>query len=198
MASTSAAAAAAASTAAADSAAATNGAATATATSSEFFKKVRKTLHENQVHYKMASGLVTFDSTTRKFTFKAFGAEKGVECYRSEAIKVAQLLSPMYDYLKKTKECLEEEKNNEIEGCAHEEIVQQNTEFAKKMEIQIYNQNPLLFLTLYKLKTDDGLPRPCPGSFVFREAQDDPQDLLNFIIQCMPTKEPYKAYPKKA
>jgi hypothetical protein len=96
----------------------------------------------------------------------------------------------MYSFLRETKENYEAETDKSaIEGRVHSEIIQKNEMFEKRLEIQIYNQNPILMLVLYLMETEDGNPCPCPGSVIFKDGEDDPKVLLDFVYTHMPEKE---------
>jgi hypothetical protein len=196
--------AAAAEAAAAEAAAAKAAAAEAAAKTKAFVKKLQEKFQDDTVRLKMGSCMVIFDAEQQTFTFQSYGAEKGISCYRHEAIKVGKMLPTLYGYTRLAMESLEQEARRnmeegndpqEIEGCVFAEIIQKKPIFEKRLEIQIYNQNVLTYLTLYKMKTDDGIPRPCSGSVTFREGQDDPQQLHDFIMRCMPKKGCYKTRP---
>jgi hypothetical protein len=166
-----------------------------------FWKKMGELVapEENHPQLHMPSCIVTFLPKTEErnamFRFQRYGAEKGVDCFRSETVRVAKLLPKMLDILAKTKEIYDDEPDKDkIEGAGHSEIIQKNPSFEKRLEIQIYNQNPFLSLTLYMMDTDDGNPSPCPGSIIFRD-EDDPQQLLDFVEEHEPEKE-RKVYKK--
>jgi hypothetical protein len=126
----------------------------------------------------------------KRFIFKRFDHDKGITCFRNEAIRVAKALPEMYNYLRETKESYEAEADQSaIQGSVHSEIIQKNEMFEKRLEIQIYKQTPKLNLILYMNVPNSDKPCPCPGSVVFKDGEDDPKALLDFIYKCMPEKE---------
>jgi hypothetical protein len=152
-------------------------------------------------HLKMSTFRVIFqsDEETKKqwFIFKRFDADKGITCFRSEALRIAGVLPEMFYRLAKTQERFDAtEDKTGLEGHVNAEIIQANEKFEKRLEIHIYKQRPMLSLTLYLKDTDDGQPRPCPGSVVFKDGEDDPKALKDFILKWMPEKEKV-AYKKK-
>jgi hypothetical protein len=162
-----------------------------------FFKKLEESFRRNdKPHLNMSSFTVIFESDESekikkpRFIFKSNNSDKGITCFRSEAIRVAKALPEMYAYLAETKESFEAEADkSNIEGRVHSEIIQKNEMFEKRLEIQIYNQHPILTLVLYLLETENGEPCPCPGSVIFKDGEDDPKVLLDFIYTYMPEKE---------
>jgi hypothetical protein len=150
----------------------------------------------NKPHLKMSTFAVIFESDEddngkkKRFIFKRFDSDKGITCFRSEAIRVAKALPEMFNYLRETKESFEAEADKSaIQGSVHSEIIQKNEMFEKRLEIQIYKQTPMLNLILYMNVPNSDKPCPCPGSVVFKDGEDDPKALLDFIYKCMPEKE---------
>jgi hypothetical protein len=167
-----------------------------------FLAEMEKSFQDDEQQLKLSKCMITFKDS--KFVFQRYGAEKGVSCYRSEAVKTAQMLPEMIRCLKKIKEGLEMAKakkmaenpdynpNDENEktrndGRIRSEIIQKNKSFEKHLGIQIYKGQPQLGLTLILLDTKDGIPRPCSGTAPFDEP-DDPDRILAFIDQWMPRK----------
>jgi hypothetical protein len=162
-----------------------------------FFQKLEESFRRtDKPHLNMSSFMVIFESDESekekkpRFIFKSYDSDKGITCFRSEAIRIAKALPEKFNYLRETKARFEAEADkSNIEGRVHTEIIQSNAKFEKRLDIQIYNQNPILTLVLYLMETESGDPCPCQGSVVFKEGEDDPKKLLDFVFTCMPEKE---------
>jgi hypothetical protein len=178
-----------------------------------FNLEMDKSFQEDQLQLKLAKTLIIFKDS--KFVFQKYGSEKGISCYRNEAVKTAQMLPEMIRILKKVKESLEIEKARRMaespenydpedenekrryDRLVRSEIIQKNKSFEKLLAIQIYKGYPYLGLLLYLLDTNDGIPRPCPGSALFTE-EDDADKILAFIEKCQPKQtETQGAWPRR-
>jgi hypothetical protein len=98
---------------------------------SPFVKKMKESFRRNdKPHLKMSTFTVFFESDESekikkpRFIFKRNDSDKGITCFRSEAIRVAKALPEMYTYLAETRESFEAEADkSNIEGRVHSEII---------------------------------------------------------------------------